>query len=174
MGDGTPSFAGGAPFVCLCREDLNMGLFDKAKEFASDPDNVAKAKEQMTDENVGAATDKLKEFAPDQADGAIDSMGDKAREWGGAEEAAQEPAQQREAQPQAAERQDSPQQEREGGRGEGREGRGEGREGGRGEGRGEGREGREGREGGREGREGGRGEGRGQDGPGRHGDGGRD
>lgn len=147
-----------------------MGLFDKAKEFASDPDNVAKAKEQMTDENVGAATDKLKEFAPDQADGAIDSMGEKAREWGGAEETAQEPAQQREAQPQAAERQDGPQQEREGGRGEGREGRGEGREGREG-GRGEGREGRGE---GREGREGGRGEGRGQDGPGRHGGGGRD
>ncbi|MEU4365128.1 hypothetical protein [Promicromonospora sp. NPDC023987] len=67
-----------------------MGLFDKAKEFASDPDNVAKAKEQMTDENVGAASDKLKEFAPDQADGAIDSMGERAREWGGAEEPAQQ------------------------------------------------------------------------------------
>ncbi|MFD2791975.1 hypothetical protein ACFS27_00260 [Promicromonospora vindobonensis] len=143
-----------------------MGLFDKAKEFASDPDNVAKAKEQMTDENVGAATDKLKEFAPDQADGAIDSMGDRAREWGGGAESAQEPAQQREAQPQAAERQASPQQEREGGRGEGREGR-EGREGGRGEGR-EGREGREG--GGGEGRH----AGRDNDGPGRHGGGGRD
>lgn len=126
-----------------------MGLFDKAKDFVSDPDNVAKAKEQLTDENVDAASDKLKQFAPDQADGAIDSMGDRAKDWGGPEESAQEPAAQREAQPQAAERQASPQQE--------------GREGGRGEGR-------EGREGGREGR----GEGRGHDGPGRHGGGGRD
>lgn len=100
-----------------------MGLFDKAKEFASDPDNVAKAKEQMTDENVGSATDKLKQFAPDQADGAIDSMGERATAWGGGEESAQEPAQQREAQQQAAERQDGPQQEREG-RGEGRHGGG--------------------------------------------------
>ncbi|GAA4690123.1 hypothetical protein APR04_002746 [Promicromonospora umidemergens] len=129
-----------------------MGLFDKAKEFASDPDNVAKAKEHMTDENVGSATDKLKQFAPDQADGAIDSLGERATAWGGGEESGQEsgqePAQQREAQPQAAERQDSPQQEREGGRGEGREG---------GEGRGEGRHG-----------------GRDDDGPGRHGGGGRD
>lgn len=60
-----------------------MGLFDKAKEFVTDPDNVAKAKEQLTDENVDAATDKLKELAPDKADGAIDSLGDKAKEWGG-------------------------------------------------------------------------------------------
>ena len=67
-----------------------MGLFDKAKEFASDPDNIAKAKEHVTDENVDAASDKLKEFAPDQADGAIDSMGERAREWGGGEEAAQQ------------------------------------------------------------------------------------
>ncbi|MFI2488535.1 hypothetical protein ACH47X_16630 [Promicromonospora kroppenstedtii] len=63
-----------------------MGLFDKAKEFVTDPDNVAKAKEQLTDENVDAATDKLKGFAPDQADGAIDSLGEKAKEWGGPEE----------------------------------------------------------------------------------------
>jgi len=60
-----------------------MGLFDKAKDFVTDPDNVAKAKEQLTDENVDAATDKLKELAPDKADGAIDSLGDKAKEWGG-------------------------------------------------------------------------------------------
>ena len=59
-----------------------MGLFDKAKEFVTDPDNVAKAKEQLTDENVDAATDKLKEFAPDKADGAIDALGEKAKEFG--------------------------------------------------------------------------------------------
>ena len=59
-----------------------MGLFDKAKEFVTDPDNVAKAKEQLTDENVDAATDKLKEFAPDQADGLIDGLGDKAKDFG--------------------------------------------------------------------------------------------
>lgn len=59
-----------------------MGLFDKAKEFVTDPDNVAKAKEQLTDENVDAATDKLKEFAPDQADGAIDALGEKAKDFG--------------------------------------------------------------------------------------------
>ncbi|MFI6425888.1 hypothetical protein [Promicromonospora sp. NPDC050880] len=59
-----------------------MGLFDKAKEFVTDPDNVAKAKEQLTDENVDAATDKLKEFAPDQADGAIDTLGEKAKDFG--------------------------------------------------------------------------------------------
>jgi hypothetical protein len=59
-----------------------MGLFDKAKEFVTDPDNVEKAKEQLTDENVDAATDKLKEFAPDQADGAIDALGDKAKDFG--------------------------------------------------------------------------------------------
>ncbi|MFD6445906.1 hypothetical protein ACFWEJ_12450 [Promicromonospora sp. NPDC060204] len=58
-----------------------MGLFDKAKEFVTDPDNVAKAKEQLTDENVDAATDKLKEFAPDKADGAIDSLGEKAKDF---------------------------------------------------------------------------------------------
>jgi hypothetical protein len=63
-----------------------MGLFDKAKEFVSDPDNVAKAKEQLTDENVDAASDKLKEFAPDKADGAIDSLGERAKEWGGDEQ----------------------------------------------------------------------------------------
>ncbi|MEV0889777.1 hypothetical protein [Promicromonospora sp. MEB111] len=59
-----------------------MGLFDKAKEFVTDPDNVAKAKEQLTDENVDAATDKLKEFAPDKADGAIDALGEKAKDFG--------------------------------------------------------------------------------------------
>ncbi|MFI2364971.1 hypothetical protein [Promicromonospora sp. NPDC019610] len=58
-----------------------MGLFDKAKEFVTDPDNVAKAKEQLTDENVDAATDKLKEIAPDKADGAIDSLGEKAKDF---------------------------------------------------------------------------------------------
>lgn len=58
-----------------------MGLFDKAKEFVTDPDNVAKAKEQLTDENVDAATDKLKELAPDKADGAIDSLGEKAKDF---------------------------------------------------------------------------------------------
>jgi hypothetical protein len=73
-----------------------MGLFDKAKEFVTDPANVAKAKEQMTDEHVGAATDKLKQFAPDQADGAIDSVGERAKEWGGPEEPAQEQQQERE------------------------------------------------------------------------------
>ena len=35
---------------------------------------------------MDAATDKLKGFAPDQADGAIDSLGEKAKEWGGPEE----------------------------------------------------------------------------------------
>ena len=59
-----------------------MGLFDKAKEFVTDPDNLAKAKEQLTDENVDAATDKLKEFAPDKADGAIDALGEKAKDFG--------------------------------------------------------------------------------------------
>jgi hypothetical protein len=71
-----------------------MGLFDKAKEFVTNPENVEKAKEQLTDENVDAATEKLKSFAPDQADGAIDAAGEKAKEWGGPEE--QAPAQQRE------------------------------------------------------------------------------
>ena len=59
-----------------------MGLFDKAKEFVTDPDNVAKAKEQLSDENVDAATDKLKELAPDKADGAIDALGEKAKDFG--------------------------------------------------------------------------------------------
>ena len=59
-----------------------MGLFDSAKDFLTDPDNLAKAKEQLTDENVDAATDKLKELAPDQADGAIDSLGEKAKDFG--------------------------------------------------------------------------------------------
>jgi len=59
-----------------------MGLFDKAKEFVTDPDNLAKAKEQLTDENVDAATDKLKEIAPDKADGAIDALGEKAKDFG--------------------------------------------------------------------------------------------
>lgn len=58
-----------------------MGLFDKAKEFVTDPDNVQKAKEQLTDERVDGATDKLKDLAPDQADGAIDSLGDQVKEW---------------------------------------------------------------------------------------------
>ena len=75
-----------------------MGLFDKAKEFVSDPDNVSKAREQLTDENVDAASDKLKEFAPDKADGAIDSLGTRAKEWGGPEDSGQErPGGQREA-----------------------------------------------------------------------------
>ena len=59
-----------------------MGLFDKAKEFVTDPDNIEKAKEQLTDENVDAATDKLKELAPDRVDGAIDTLGDKAKDFG--------------------------------------------------------------------------------------------
>jgi hypothetical protein len=59
-----------------------MGLFDKAKEFVTDPDNLAKAKEQLTDENVDAATDKLKDIAPDKADGAIDTLGQKAKDFG--------------------------------------------------------------------------------------------
>ncbi|GAA2225464.1 hypothetical protein GCM10010413_20160 [Promicromonospora sukumoe] len=59
-----------------------MGLFDKAKEFVTDPDNLAKAKEQLSDENVDAATDKLKELAPDKADGAIDTLGQKAKDFG--------------------------------------------------------------------------------------------
>ena len=63
-----------------------MGLFDKAKEFATDPDNIEKAKEQLNDGNVDTATDKLKEIAPDKADGLIDSLGDKAKEWGGDEQ----------------------------------------------------------------------------------------
>ena len=106
--------------MCLCRKESNVGLFDKAKDFVSDPDNVAKAKEQMTEENVGSATDKLKEFAPDQADGAIDSLGERATAWGGGGESA----------------------EQQGGGQEQREGRGEG---GRGEGgHGEARHGRHG------------------------------
>jgi hypothetical protein len=67
--------------VCRVEKESDMGLFDKAKEFVTDPDNVAKAKEQLTDENVDAATDKLKEFAPDKADGAIDSLGEKAKDF---------------------------------------------------------------------------------------------
>ena len=59
-----------------------MSLFDKAKDFVTDPDNLEKAKEQLTDENVDAATDKLKELAPDQADGASDALGDKAKDFG--------------------------------------------------------------------------------------------
>ncbi len=59
-----------------------MGLFDKAKEFVTDPDNIEKAKEQLTDENVDAATDKLKQLAPDQVDSAIDTLGDKAKDFG--------------------------------------------------------------------------------------------
>lgn len=60
-----------------------MGLFDKAKDMATDPENIEKAKELLTDENVDAATDKLKEVAPDQADGVIDGLADKAKELGG-------------------------------------------------------------------------------------------
>lgn len=60
-----------------------MGLFDKARDMATDPENVEKAKELLTDENVDAATEKLKDIAPDQADGAIDGLADKAKEFGG-------------------------------------------------------------------------------------------
>jgi len=67
-----------------------MGLFDKAKEFVTDPDNVAKAKEQITDERVDDATDRLKGLAPDKADGAIDALGDRAKEWNGTDEARRE------------------------------------------------------------------------------------
>lgn len=63
-----------------------MGLFDKAKEFVTDKDNVEKAREQLTDERVDAATDRLKGMAPDQADGAIDQLGDRAKDWGGNEQ----------------------------------------------------------------------------------------
>lgn len=63
-----------------------MGLFDKAKEMATDPENVAKAKELLTDENVDAAAEKLKELAPEQARGAVDGLAAKAKEWGGAED----------------------------------------------------------------------------------------
>lgn len=59
-----------------------MGLFDKAKEFVTDPDNIEKAKEQLNDGNVDAATEKLKEVTPDQADGLIDSLGEKAKDFG--------------------------------------------------------------------------------------------
>jgi hypothetical protein len=63
-----------------------MGLFDKAREFVTDPDNVAKAKEQLTDERVDGATDRLKELAPDRVDGAIDSLSDRAKDWNGDEQ----------------------------------------------------------------------------------------
>ena len=77
-----PRRAQGAHLVCRVEKESDMGLFDKAKEFVTDPDNLAKAKEQLTDENVDAATDKLKEIAPDKADGAIDALGEKAKDFG--------------------------------------------------------------------------------------------
>ncbi|HEV6953416.1 MAG TPA: hypothetical protein VKY86_09210 [Promicromonospora sp.] len=63
-----------------------MGLFDKAKDFVTDKDNVEKAREQLTDERVDAATDRLKDLAPDKADGAIDQLGDRVKAWGGNEQ----------------------------------------------------------------------------------------
>lgn len=59
-----------------------MGLFDQAKDFVTDPDNIEKAKEQLNEGNVDAATEKLKEVAPDQADGLIDQLGEKAKDFG--------------------------------------------------------------------------------------------
>ncbi|GAB4085856.1 hypothetical protein GCM10028784_24860 [Myceligenerans cantabricum] len=59
-----------------------MGLFDKAKDMASDPENIDAVKEHLTDENIDGAADKLKDIAPDQASGAIDGLADKAREFG--------------------------------------------------------------------------------------------
>ena len=60
-----------------------MGLFDKAKDMASDSENIEKAKGALSDENIDAASDKLKDVAPDKADGAIDSLADKAKKLGG-------------------------------------------------------------------------------------------
>jgi hypothetical protein len=60
-----------------------MGLFDKAKDMATDPENVERAKKLLTDENVDAAAEKLKDIAPDQVDGAIDGLADKAKKLGG-------------------------------------------------------------------------------------------
>ncbi|MFD7022718.1 hypothetical protein [Promicromonospora sukumoe] len=74
-----------------------MGLFDKAKEFVTDPDNVAKAKEQLTDERIDGATERLKELAPDKADGAIDSLGERAKDWNGTEEPERGGAERRQA-----------------------------------------------------------------------------
>ncbi|GAA1871413.1 hypothetical protein [Myceligenerans crystallogenes] len=62
-----------------------MGLFDAAKDFVTDPENIAKAKELATDENVDMAAGKLRELAPEQADGAIDGLADQAKAWGGDE-----------------------------------------------------------------------------------------
>ncbi|GAB4085855.1 hypothetical protein GCM10028784_24850 [Myceligenerans cantabricum] len=64
-----------------------MGLFDKAKELATDPATIAKVRELATDENVDKVTDKLKDVAPEQARGAIDGLAGKAKEWGGEDEA---------------------------------------------------------------------------------------
>lgn len=62
-----------------------MGLFDAAKNFVTNPDNIAKAKELLTDENVDAAAGKLRELAPEKARGAVDGLAEKAKEWGGPE-----------------------------------------------------------------------------------------
>ncbi|WP_125777829.1 hypothetical protein [Antribacter gilvus] len=58
-------------------------MFDKAKDFVTDADNVEKAKGYLTDENVDGAAEKLKEFAPDNVDGFVDTAADKAKEFGG-------------------------------------------------------------------------------------------
>lgn len=62
-----------------------MGLFDAAKEFATNPENIAKAKALATDENVDKIAEKLKGLAPEQARGAVDAAAAKAKEWGGPE-----------------------------------------------------------------------------------------
>ncbi|MBO0610610.1 hypothetical protein [Myceligenerans salitolerans] len=65
-----------------------MGLFEAAKNFVTDPENIARAKELLTDENVDAAAGKLKELAPEQVRGAVDGLAEKAKEWGGPEDEA--------------------------------------------------------------------------------------
>ncbi|WP_201845538.1 hypothetical protein [Myceligenerans indicum] len=63
-----------------------MGFFDAAKNFVTDPANIARAKALATDENVDLAARKLKELAPEQVRGAVDGLAAKAKEWGGPDE----------------------------------------------------------------------------------------
>ncbi|GAA1871418.1 hypothetical protein [Myceligenerans crystallogenes] len=59
-----------------------MGLFDSAKDMANDPENQEKLKGLASEENVDKAAEKAKDIAPDQADGGIDDLADKAKDFG--------------------------------------------------------------------------------------------
>lgn len=67
-----------------------MGFFEAAKNFVTDPENIAKVKALATDKNVDLAAGKLRELAPEQVRGAVDGLAEKAKEWGGPED--EEPA----------------------------------------------------------------------------------